>query len=85
MVSVLMGHGSERPLLVFGTADRITALHAFPAGSRYTLLDMTGRMVLEGTVTSTGSFTTPLPGIQRGAYLLRMQNGDRTESTRFVY
>jgi hypothetical protein len=84
-VSVVMGSTSDRPLVVFGTAERITALHGFPAGSRYSLLDMTGRLVLDGVVTTEGSFTTPLPGLQRGAYLLRVQDGERMESTRFVY
>ncbi len=85
LVAVMMGSLSERPLLVFGNADVITAVHGFPAGSRYSLLDMTGRTIAEGSTVMDGR--TELFGLDlsRGAYLFRLLDGDKMESTRFVY
>ncbi len=85
VVSVYMGRPDLRPLVVFGTADNLTALHGFPEGSRYELMDMTGRLVAEGTVTQTEMLNATVAGLQRGAYLFRMIDGDRMESVRFVY
>ncbi|MBP6641868.1 MAG: T9SS type A sorting domain-containing protein, partial [Flavobacteriales bacterium] len=63
----------------------LTALHGFPSGSRFALQDMTGRIIVEGSTTIEGR--TGLQGLDlaRGAYLFRLLNGDRTESTKFVY
>jgi hypothetical protein len=85
VVSVFRGGTSDRPLVVFGTADVLTALHGFPEGSRYELMDMTGRLITQGVVAESGVLNTRIGGLQRGAYLFRMIDGDRMESVRFVY
>ena len=85
VVSVFRGVTSDRPLVVFGTADVLTALHGFPEGSRYELMDMTGRLITQGVVAGSGVLNTRIGGLQRGAYLFRMIDGDRMESVRFVY
>gem|GEM_PF-839400 len=83
--SVLMGVGVDRPLVVFGTSDVMTAVHAFPAGSRYTVQDMTGRLIAEGTTEQDGTTLLYVGALQRGAYVFRLSDGQRVESVRFVY
>jgi hypothetical protein len=85
LVAVIMGDASERPLVVFGNADVLTAMHGFPVGSRYTLMDMTGRTIAEGTTTMEGRSEFNGLGLSRGAYLFRIATGDRAESVRFVF
>lgn len=84
-VAVLFGGLEERPLVIFGNGTALTAVHGFAAGSTYALLDMTGRLIAGGKTTQDGR--TDLDGalLSRGTYLLRLSNGDRTESQRFVY
>ena len=85
VVSVVMGRTMERPLSLFVAHGQLNALHGFPAGSRYELLDMTGRRIGAGVVHQEGSLSFPLPSLQSGAYLLRLLDGVRMESSRFVY
>lgn len=85
IVSVVMGRNTVRPLSLFVAQGQLNALHGFPTGSRYELLDMTGRLISAGTVHSEGSLSIPLPALQSGAYLLRLTDGERAESSRFVY
>lgn len=83
--SVLMGGMGERPLVVYGNADVLTAVHSFPAGSRYELQDMTGRLVAEGSTDADDLTMLYVGALQHGAYLLRLSNGERIEAVRFVY
>ena len=85
VVPVLFGGQSERPLIVFGNGEMLTAMHGFPTGSRYTLMDMMGRIIAEGITTMDGRTELSGSSLARGAYLLRVQEGDRAESARFVY
>ena len=85
VVTVYRGIGTDRPLVVFGDADQLTAMHGFPVGSYYELLDMTGRLITSGTVLQEDRLQLPANGLQRGAYLFRLSDGQRTESVRFVY
>lgn len=82
MVAVMLG---DRPLVVFGNMNELTAVHNFPAGSRYALLDMMGRIVKDGSTTNDGRTDLDGLGLSRGAYVFRISNGERVESTRFVY
>ncbi|MBL7938084.1 MAG: lamin tail domain-containing protein [Flavobacteriales bacterium] len=84
-VPVVFGGLAERPLIVFGNSDVITAVHGFPSGSRYALLDMTGRIIAEGSTTMDNRTEFNVSGLSPGAYAVRLVNGDRSESTRFVY
>jgi len=85
VVAIMMGALKERPLVAFNNGGGLTALHGFPAGSRFALQDMTGRIIVEGSTTMEGR--TELHGLDlaRGAYLFRLLNGDRMESAKFVY
>ncbi len=83
--SVLMGWGGERPLLVFGNADVLTAVHAFPAGSHYEMQDMTGRLIATGTTDQDGMTVLYVGSLQRGAYIFRVSDGQQAETVRFVY
>ncbi|MEO8588584.1 MAG: Calx-beta domain-containing protein [Flavobacteriales bacterium] len=85
VVTVLMGWGGDRPLVVFGNTDVLTALHSFPAGSRFTMQDMTGRLIADGTTEQDGLTLLYVGGLQHGAYLLRLSDGQRAETVRFVY
>ncbi|MBP6313090.1 MAG: T9SS type A sorting domain-containing protein [Flavobacteriales bacterium] len=85
IVTVYRGIGTERPLVVFGDAAQLTALHGFPVGSNYELMDMTGRLIISGSVLQEDRLQLSASGLQRGAYLFRLSDGQRTESVRFVY
>ena len=85
VVSVLMGWGTDRPLLVFGNADVLTAVHTFPAGSRYELQDMTGRLIATGSTDQDGLTMLYVGSLQRGAYFFRVSDGQHVEAVRFVY
>ena len=84
MISVVFS-GGERPLVVYGTADVITALHRMDADSQYEIMDMTGRLVLQGRSGMDGRADVSAGGLPRGAYLFRITGNGRTESVRFVY
>lgn len=83
MVAVLFGT-HDRPLVIFGNGGDWTALHAFAAGSRYEIVDMTGRRVLGGTTAADGRTDLHLD-LSHGAYVFRITDGERGESQRFVY
>ncbi|MEX1132321.1 MAG: hypothetical protein WEC15_03780 [Flavobacteriales bacterium] len=84
VVSVWMGEVGHRPLAVHADAELLTAFHGFQPGARYTLLDMTGRLITTGTTQQEGLLQLPMGQLPAGAYLLRMDNGMRVESARFV-
>lgn len=71
-------------LSVHAADDLLTVFHDHPVGGRYSLLDMTGRLLATGTVDREGVFHIPLSALPSGAYLLRMEDGGRVSSTRFV-
>lgn len=84
VVSVWMGGTGSRPLAVHIGADMLTAFHGFGPGARYTLLDMTGRLIATGTTQQEGTLLLPVSDMPAGAYLLRMEDERRMESTRFI-
>jgi hypothetical protein len=59
--------------------------HDFPAGSVLELRDGTGRTVARGTIAGSGLLALPVDGLAHGVYLLRLSDGSRTASTRFVH
>lgn len=59
--------------------------HSFPAGSLLEVRDGTGRLVVQGVVHDSGLLTLPVDGLAHGLYMLRLSDGLRTASTRFVY
>lgn len=85
IVAVLFGGLSERPLVIYGNGESWTAIHSFPAGSTYELMDMTGRRILSGSTGMEGRTDFYGVMLSRGAYLFRIVDGDRQESQRFVY
>jgi hypothetical protein len=49
------------------------------------LRDGTGRTVARGTIAGSGLLALPVDGLAHGVYLLRLSDGSRTASTRFVH
>jgi len=84
IVGVRMGDAATRPLAVHADAELLTAFHGFETGARYTLLDMTGRLITTDVTQQEGILQLPLGQLPPGAYLLRMDDGRRVESARFV-
>jgi len=85
LAAVLFGPVNERPLVIFGDGSNWTALHSFPAGSRYELVDMTGRRILSGSTLLDGRTDFYGLSLSRGAYVLRVSDGEHMESQRFVF
>ena len=85
VVTVIRRTDSAHPLVAYRDADQVVALHDFSAGSRYELLDMLGRRISEGIVLEETRSVIGAVNLQHGAYLLRMDDGTRMESVRFVY
>lgn len=69
---------------LFVQDDRLIVDHALPAGTNYTLLDMTGRIVGEGRTVDEERSSFAIGHLPHGAYLLRLQHGERLEIGRFV-
>lgn len=84
VVSVRTIHHSSEPLSVHVGDGSLRAFHSFEAGSSYSILDMTGRLVSTGIATEEDVLNVPVLGIPSGAYILRMQDGERSESVRFI-
>lgn len=76
--------GNERQLAVHAGAELLTVFHGFEAGARYSLLDMTGRLVATGSTAQEGTMHLAIQALPAGAYLFRMEDGGRVESVRFV-
>ncbi|MBL7950898.1 MAG: T9SS type A sorting domain-containing protein [Flavobacteriales bacterium] len=85
VVAVRFGGLSGRPLVVFGRAGTVVAVHDFNAGSRFDLLDMTGRIIATGNSTADGRTELNGSELSPGAYVFRVTDGERTETQRFVY
>ncbi|MCB0765489.1 MAG: T9SS type A sorting domain-containing protein [Flavobacteriales bacterium] len=85
VVSIYRSGGNETSILVHSMGDVLMAVHHFPAGSVYELMDMTGRLLHSGITTQEGSTTIDAAGLQRGAYVLRLRDGLRAESVRFIH
>jgi hypothetical protein len=83
VVPVLMQGGAEPTVLYDG--GRPWLRHDFPAGSVLELRDGTGRTVARGTIAGSGLLALPVDGLAHGVYLLRLSDGSRTASTRFVH
>lgn len=84
VVSVRTTHLSSEPLSVHVGDGSLRAFHSFEAGSSYSILDMTGRLVSRGSATEEDVLNVPVLGMPSGAYILRMQDGERSESVRFI-
>lgn len=85
VVTVLRKTDSAHPLVAYRDADQVVALHDFAAGSQYELLDMLGRRISSGAVQDETRSIIDARDLQHGAYLLRMSDGTRMESVRFIY
>ncbi|MDX9751107.1 MAG: T9SS type A sorting domain-containing protein, partial [Flavobacteriales bacterium] len=71
-------------LAVHADAELLTVFHAHLPGTRYELRDMTGRLLMHGTVAQAGPMHLPAHTLPPGAYMLRMVHGAGAESVRFV-
>jgi len=59
--------------------------HSFPVGSLLEVRDGTGRMVAQTVVHDNGLLALPVDGLAHGLYVLRLSDGMRTASSRFVH
>ncbi len=84
VVSVRMNQLSSEPLSVHVGDGTLRAFHSFEAGSSYSILDMTARLVSKGVAEEDEVLDIPVVSLPSGAYVLRMQDGQRSESVRFI-
>lgn len=84
VVSVRMNQLSSEPLSVHVGDVSLRAFHSFEAGSSYSILDMTGRLVSTGIAEEDDVLNVSVLSLPSGAYVLRMQDGQRSESVRFI-
>ena len=72
-------------ITVIASPDAITAYHSFGEESRFEVLDMSGRTLLSGRSDQKGTTMITIDAsIPNGAYLLRITEGPRSESARFI-
>ncbi len=84
VVTVWMSGDARPSLAVHAGEAMLSIFHGFEPGAHYTLLDMTGRLVANGTTQQEGTFQLSLGALPHGAYIFRMEDGLRSESVRFV-
>ena len=84
LVPVEFNASGTRPLTVLYGTDELIAVHAFGAGATFEVLDPLGRVVHGGTSGEAGRTPLQLSNLARGTYVLRLFNGNRSESTQFV-
>ncbi|MBK9420204.1 MAG: hypothetical protein IPN44_04030 [Flavobacteriales bacterium] len=72
-------------LTVLYGGNGLLVAHDFAPGSHLEVLDLAGRMVAQGSVTGEGLMPVPTEALAHGAYVLRLFDGSRSESTRFAW
>jgi hypothetical protein len=77
--------GEGRELAVNSTDGFVQAWHTFSGGSMHQVLDLTGRIVLEGITVQDGRSAITMAGLPAGTYLFRVQGDGRSETVRFVH
>lgn len=83
-VPVYFGGATGEPLIVLYAADGLYAMHGFSTGSLLEVMDMTGRVLRQARITASGLSALPVDGLTPGAYVVRLSDGVRAQSTRFV-
>ena len=77
--------GSPQLLIVHSEDGRIEARHDLGAGSRYEVIDTSGRVVQSGTSDHESRTELPVNDLPRGTYIFRISDGSHVESAMFVY
>lgn len=83
-VPVYFGSDAGAPLIVLYAGDGLYAMHGFATGSTLDLIDPTGRILRRERITTSGLSPLPVDGLTPGAYIVRITDGVRQQSTRFV-
>jgi len=77
------GH-AENGLVVIGSGEQVWVEHDFAAGAVMSILDASGRTVLQISITDGPRTPLPIAELPAGAYMLRLNDGGRMATTRFV-
>ncbi|MGV9013960.1 MAG: hypothetical protein ACOH13_15320 [Flavobacteriales bacterium] len=72
-------------LTVLYGGNGLVVAHDFAPGSHLEVLDLAGRMVAQGMVSGEGLMPVPTEALAHGAYVLRLFDASRSESTRFAW
>lgn len=83
-VPVYFGNDAGAPLIVLYAGDGPYAMHGFATGSTLDVIDPTGRILRRERITTSGLSPLPVDGLTPGAYIVRITDGVRQQSTRFV-
>ncbi|MBS1582785.1 MAG: T9SS type A sorting domain-containing protein [Bacteroidetes bacterium] len=83
-VPVYFGNDAGAPLIVLYAGDGPYAMHGFATGSTLDVIDPTGRLLRRERITNSGLSPLPVDGLTPGAYIVRITDGVRQQSTRFV-
>ena len=83
-VPVLFRDPQGHLTVVYGT-DGTFVQHDFAAGSTMEVLDATGRMAGPAVSVEQGAMRIPADHLAHGAYLVRITDGLRSETVRFVH
>ncbi|HEX2617964.1 MAG TPA: T9SS type A sorting domain-containing protein, partial [Flavobacteriales bacterium] len=84
IVPVLMNAGGNATFSAVRTEAGLLVTHDLLPGSTADVLDATGRVLWNGTLTGSGQEVLHMPDLGTGIYLLRLTNGARVEVLRFV-
>ncbi len=76
---------ADRSLTVISSPTSITAYHDLDAGSNFELFDVSGSIILNGISDRDGATMIAGTALESGVYLLRVSDGVRSESVRFIH
>jgi hypothetical protein len=85
VVSIHREDMGERSVRVSMESGILTAIYDLSTGSRYQLIDITGRLLMSGVTTEEGVLHMDVRALPNGIYLLRMDDGQRMEAVRFKH
>jgi hypothetical protein len=85
VVPVLFHRSGRSNLSVRYGGEQLLVSHDFAPGSLMEVLDLTGRVVSRQTISVPALAPIGTSGLAHGAYVLRVSNAQRTESTQFVW
>ncbi|MBK8339414.1 MAG: T9SS type A sorting domain-containing protein [Flavobacteriales bacterium] len=83
-VPVNFSGSAANGLAVIGTGEVVWLEHDFAPGNVLSILDASGRMVLQIVITEGPRMPLPTAELPAGAYLVRASDGDRVVTTRFI-
>jgi hypothetical protein len=84
VVAVQRERSGRSSLQVTVESGTLTVVHDLMPGSRFALIDATGRLVAGGIASEERILRLAVDALPVGIYLLRMEDGQRIESVRFL-